>query len=489
MNQSFRLQLALRATVAMTLAMGAITVACVTVLQRLIDRELDASVVSLASIQGASVVDSPDGAMHFHEWALDPDEAESVQDLVRYAQVWDEAGRSLLRSQFMSADLSWNSEAVARASAGELVWQESDYQGIPIRSLYYPLDRFGPAHDGHVLQVAAPLSARNAMVSRLIAFFSFATLGVAVVGFVGSWWLAGRAMRPVYEVIDQAEAISATSLDRRIEAYSENHEYRRLVEVLNTMLARIQRGFEAQRRFAADASHELRSPLTVVRGEIEVALRRDRSPEEYRSVLTSALEEIERLSGMTENLLTLARSDADALTIRREPVDVSALGSTVTDRYRSQAAEKGVELSLRTKGASSVRLDSVLVERVLRNLVDNAVKFTPQGGTVHVLLSLAGDALEIEVEDSGPGLGPEPQRVFERFHRVDSARTPGTETSGAGLGLAIVHAIAEKTGGWATAENRPGGGARLRVHLPGSTVQDVPMSRRQVVHLNSEIGS
>jgi len=473
-NQSFRFQLALRSTLAMTLALGAIAVACVSVLQGLIDRELDASIVSLASIQGASVVDSPDGEMHFHEWTLDPDEAESVQDLVRYAQVWDEGGRSLLRSQFMNADLSWNSAAVVRTSAGELVWQESDYQGVPIRSLYYPLDRFGPAHDGHVLQVAAPLSARNAMVSRLIAFFSLATLGTAVVGFVGSWWLAGRAMRPVYEVIDQAEAISAVSLDRRIDAYAENHEYRRLVEVLNTMLARIQQGFEAQRRFAADASHELRSPLTVVRGEIEVALRRDRSPDEYRSVLTSALEEIERLSGLTENLLTLARSDADALTIRREPIDVSALGSTVLDRYNSQAAEQGVDLWLRTKGESSVRLDPVLVERVLRNLVDNAVKFTPRGGSVHIELSVANEALEILVEDSGPGLGAKPQRVFERFHRADSARTPGQETSGAGLGLAIVQAIAEKTGGWAKGENRPEGGASLRVHLPSAVVSEPP---------------
>ncbi len=449
----------------MTLAVGAIAAACVSVLLGIIDRELDASIVSLATIQGASVADSPDGDMHFYEWTLNPEEAESVQDLVRYAQVWDEGGSILLRSQVMTADLPWDSEAVKQASAGQLVWKELDYLGSPIRSLYYPLDRFGSAHAGHVLQVAAPLAARNAMVARLIQFFALVTLGTVVAGFGGSWWLAGRAMRPVFEVIDQAEAIGASSLDRRIDAYAENHEYRRLVEVLNTMLTRIQRGFEAQRRFAADASHELRSPLTVVRGEIEVALRRDRAPEEYRAVLKSALEEIERLSRLAENLLTLARADADALTALSEPVNVVAMGTRVLDRFKVQARNKALDLSLQADGEVSVHLNSVLAERVIRNLVENAVKFTPRGGDVRVNMSATASGLEILVEDSGPGLGPEPQRVFERFYRVDAARTPGQETSGAGLGLAIVEAIAEKSGGWATAENRVEGGARLRVFL------------------------
>ncbi|HZD04166.1 MAG TPA: ATP-binding protein, partial [Longimicrobiales bacterium] len=451
--RSFRFTLALRFTLSMALAVTAISVGSVLTLRSVLDEELNASILNVASIQAASVTDAPGGEMHFHEWELTPDEAASVRELIRYAQVWGEGGQSLLRSRFMTADLPLDREALRHASGGELVWREQTFQGMPVRSLYYPLARFGPAHERHVLQVAAPLVARHRMVSRLVLFFAALSLVVTLASFVGSWWLAGRSMRPVHEVIDQAEAIGAASLDRRIHAWADTREYHRLVEVLNTMLARIHRAFEAQKRFTADASHELRSPLTALRGEIELALRRERAPEEYRRVLASSLEEIERLSRITEDLLTLARSDAGSLRSTGGVTDIHDVAERIVDRFRGKAEEKALTLSVRVEGRRQVPLDPGLLGQILWNLTDNALKFTPPGGEVRVTAASRDDHLEIEVQDTGPGLGPDPERIFDRFFRVDEARTPGEERSGTGLGLAIVRAIAEGYEGAAEAEN------------------------------------
>jgi len=310
---SFRSRLALRATIVVTVGLSVLCFGTAFALRVLLDREVDASILSVASIQAASLADGPTGEMHFHEWDLTPEEAVSVRDLVQYAQVWDENGVSLLRSQYMAGDLPVDPEALGQASAGDLVWSRQEFDQTPVRTLFYPLARLGAAHEGHVLQVAAPLEQRNAILRRAVLFFCTLTLLMAVATYAGSWWLAGSAVRPIHAVIDQAEEIGARSLDRRIQAYAETIEYRRLVQVLNTMLDRLQAAFEAQRRFTADASHELRSPLTAMRGEIEVALRRDRTDEEYRDVLRSTLEEVARLSRTSEELLTLARSDAQTL--------------------------------------------------------------------------------------------------------------------------------------------------------------------------------
>lgn len=464
--RSFRVQLAVRFTAAMTVAVVLISGASLWTLRVILDRELNAAILNVASIQAASLVDSPDGAMHFHEWELTPEEAVSVRDLIQYAQVWSEGGRSLLRSQFMTADLPLDRTALSQATEGELVWREQSFDGLPVRSVYYPLGRFGPPHDRHVLQVAAPLAPRDDMVGRLTIFFA-ALAGVVLVGSAaGGWWLAGRAVRPVHEVIDQAEEIGAGSLDHRIQAWSDTREYHRLVEVLNTMLDRIQQAFDTQTRFTADASHELRSPLTALRGEIEIALRKERSTEEYREVLGSNLEEILRLSRITEDLLTLARADAGALSPRWEAVDAEAFAARLADRFRRAADEAGVDLHVEVERGGVLRIDPGLIGQIVWNLVDNGLKFTPRGGRVDVRLKRAGSEFHIVVADTGPGLGPEPDRLFDRFYRADAARTPGGETPGTGLGLAIVHSTVEGFGGSVEATNRPDGGARFHVVVP-----------------------
>jgi two-component system OmpR family sensor kinase len=386
--------------------------------------------------------------------------------------VWQTDGVSLLRSRYMMSDLPSDAETLVRADAGELIWAEQQFEGSPVRTLFYPLDRLGEGHEAHVLQIAAPLLARNEMLGRAGYFLILLTTLLAGATFAGSWWLAGSAIRPIHAVIDQAEEIGGGSLDRGIQAYADTSEYQRLVEVLNTMLGRIHSAFESQRRFTADASHELKSPLTAMRGEIEIALRRPREAEEYASVLGSTLEEVMRLSKLTEDLLTLARSDAGALAPQVEAADAAEIAARMVDRLRPHAEAKGIDLVLDAPESLLALLDQGLLGQCVWNLTDNALKFADQGGHVRVAISECSGELILEVEDDGPGLGDlDTSSLFERFFRADEARARDPATAGTGLGLAIVKVAAEAHGGHATAENRSQGGARFTVRFPLSSLR------------------
>lgn len=469
MIRSFRFQLAARFAGTMTLATIALALFTLYAISYFLDRELNASLVNVASIQAATVTDAPGGEMRFHEWELTPDEARSIQDLLRYSQVWSASGESLLRSQFLSRDLPLDTAALRRAGDGNLVRTEAVFQGTRIRALYYPLERFGPSHARHVLEVAAPLENRNRILRWLSWLLAGIVLLVAVGTSAGGWWLGGRAVRPVHEITAQAEAVSAGTLERRIHAYADTREYRNLVRVLNTMLDRIESAFEAQRRFTADASHELRSPLTAMRGEIEVALRREREAAEYRQVLESSLEEVDRLSEMAEDLLALTRADTGVMEPRLRRLDLADAVSRVVGRMGARAEGKGVAIRFESDGDATGLFDRDQVERLVWNLVDNAVKFTPPGGSVDVAVEAEGDDVVLRVEDTGPGIPPDDlERIFERFYRSDPARSHADATAGTGLGLAIVRAVTEAHGGAVRAANRPGGGTMFIVRLPAS---------------------
>ena len=465
--RSFRFLLAMRFTLVMTGAVTALAFLSHYALRKGLDQELNASMLSVASIQAGSVTDDPSGAMHFHEWELTAEEALSVRDLIRYLQIWNTDGESLVRSGFIDQDLPLDTAALTLASEGTLVWTQGTFQGIPIRALYYPLERLGELHTRHILEVAAPLEARNRML-RNVGFLLLIIAGfVGAITFAGGWWLGARAVAPVGTIVDQAESIAAGDPRRTIEAFADTLEYKRLVSVLNRMLHRLDTALEAQKRFTADASHELRTPLTVLRGELEVALRKDRSTEEYRRVLRSSLEEAERLSRLADDLLTLTRSEAGGLKLELQEDDLTERVRRAVARLSGQAVEKGIDLHATDSKVVWASIDSDLMDRVIWNLLGNALKFTPPGGRVEVDVRSQDGLAVVEVADSGPGIPfDQVEAVFDRFHRIDEARTPGAEASGTGLGLAIVKGIVELHGGSVSAGNRPGGGALFRVSLP-----------------------
>jgi heavy metal sensor kinase len=422
--------------------------------------------MNVASIQAVTVTDDPSGAMHFHEWELTAEEAASVQDLIRYLQIWSAEGESLLRTSHLNEDLPLDTAALARAANGQLTWTEGSFQGIPIRALYYPLERFGEQHIRHVLQVAAPLEARDRMLQTITLLLLLILTTVAGLTFSGAWWLAGRAVQPVDAIIDQAEAIAAGSPRRTIEAFANTLEYQRLVQVLNRMLGGLDAAMETQKRFTADASHELRTPLTVLRGELELALRKERAPEEYTRVIKTSLEEAERLSRLAEDLLTLTRSEAGAQNLQLRGFDLVGRVRCAMDRFAHQAEQKRVELLSPPPGDIRVEADPDLMDRVIWNLLGNALKFTPSGGQVEIQIHRGERGVTMAVMDTGPGIPVEKlPSIFDRFFRIDEARTSGQESSGSGLGLAIVKAIVELHGGTVSADNRHGGGTVFRVDL------------------------
>jgi two-component system, OmpR family, sensor kinase len=465
--RSLRFRLAARVAGGMTAAMLVISIAGIIGARHFLDEELNASLLNVASIQAAALTDAPGGEMRFLEWDLTPEEAAQVRELNRYAQVWSEEGAGLLRTQYLRADLPLDSVALREAAAGQLVSREQRFQGLPIRSLYYPLERLGELHARHVLQVSAPLTGRNRMLRQLAWLLGGITIVVTASSFAGGWWLGGRMVRPVDEVIDQAESLGASDLDRRITAQADTREYRRLVDVLNLMLARLEHAFEAQRRFTADASHELRSPLTALRGEIELAMRRKRDTGEYERVLASNLQEVDRLSQLAEDLLTLARSDAGVMEPRLKVSDLAERAEAVANRLRGRAEAANVRVRLGAARPVHAVVDPALIDQLLWNLLDNAIKFTPAGGSVQIGVTATTEQVEIIVEDTGPGIRQQDrERIFDRFYRADAARTHSGDSPGTGLGLAIVRAIARAHGGEARAGAGRNGGARFSIVLP-----------------------
>jgi two-component system OmpR family sensor kinase len=469
--RSFRFELASRYAATMAAGITLLAGLGYFALRDALDRQINASLLNVASIQAASVTDDPSGEMQFHEWALTPEEAFSLKDLTRYAQIWNETGASLVRSQYLTRDLPLDTAALRTSAEGEFAWAEAPFGDGSIRSIYYPLGRMGPSHSRHIIQVAAPLTARNDTLRSALLFLAGLVLLVSAGSMLGSWWLAGRAVQAVHDITEQAEGIGATTLGERISAHADTHEFRRLVQVLNIMLDRIDAAFETQKRFTADASHELRSPLTALRGELELARRRDRSPEEYRRVLDSALEETERISQLAEDLLTLARSDAGVMRPRLQEVDLGTRVRETVNRLETRAKDRSQRVRVNAVGDTTALLDPDLIDRLIWNLVDNAIKFTSPGGSIEIEVSSSDGECVLEVADTGPGIRKEElPTIFDRFAQADASHA---SVEGTGLGLAIARAITTAHGGRVSAHNRSTGGALFRVRLPraGETVE------------------
>ncbi|MDP9331191.1 MAG: ATP-binding protein [Actinomycetota bacterium] len=287
-------------------------------------------------------------------------------------------------------------------------------------------------------------------------------VGLLVAG-LGGWWLAGRALAPVARMTLEADTIGIERLDERIDVPTASDEIQRLAETLNAMLDRLERGVEDKRRFTADASHELRTPLAVMRAELDVSLRdADLSPS-AREALESALEEVERMRSIVENLLMLARADDASMGLLRTPVDLAEVTATVAEKASTLARPKDVKLV--TDGSSvTVRADRVRIEQVVMNLVSNAIRFSPQRGEVRLSTWARDGGGGCTVTDEGPGVSPDlGGRVFERFVRGDAARA---SDGGSGLGLAICREIVAAHDGRIWVDSRAGGGGSFSVWLP-----------------------
>jgi heavy metal sensor kinase len=318
------------------------------------------------------------------------------------------------------------------------------------------------------LVVATSLENVEAAIHRLLIILAVGIpVGIGIAA-LGGWFLAKKALRPVATMTDEARAIDASRLRDRVEVPSAMDEVGRLAVTLNDMLDRIQSGVEQQQAFISDASHELRTPLAIMRAEIDVSLASGDLSEDARQVLESAREETDRMRAIVEDLLILARMDEGALTLAADPVDLPQLVGSVVTAMTPLADRREVHLQRASDGAVRVLGDADRLAQVVRNLVDNAIKYSSAGTRVVVTVRGDGGVGELTVADTGPGI-PEASlpRIFDRFYRADDARS--REAGGSGLGLAIVRELVEAQGGRVWVRNADSGsvfGCRLPLAEP-----------------------
>ncbi len=422
----------------------------------------------------------------------------------RFLQLLDPGGHPLAMSPNVAGRrLLPSEEALTNATLGLPTYETVNLgEPHPVRLLTYPVMERGRV--AQLVRVAISLEGVNtALQNFLLAAAALLPVGTLLAG-AGGYLLARRALRPVDQMTQAARRIEADNLSERIAEPGTQDELDRLARTLNDMLDRLEGAFAEVRRFTADASHELRTPLTILKGEVEVALRTPRDPAEYRKVLESSLEEVNRMARMVENLLTLSRAEAGQLSLDRKPVSLGHVLARVVARGRSLGETRGVVVSLEEGPPATVLADAERLEQAFFNLVENGVKYTPGGGRVAVRWCLApagagaggqgsGDGeraaawdppapgprppapdvtgddtpgrVEIQLQDTGIGIGAADRGlVFRRFYRVDRARSRAE--GGSGLGLAIVKSIVEAHGGTVAVESALGHGATFTVTLP-----------------------
>ena len=314
-----------------------------------------------------------------------------------------------------------------------------------------------------------PLRESEQMMGVVRRMFGIAIPLLVLIAAISGWFLAQRSLAPVGSMANHAAEISATNLHERLPVAG-GDEFVRLAKVINDLLDRLQRSFEQQRRFMADASHELRTPTAIVRTEADVTLSREhRGESEYRDSVRIIRDASRRMARIVDDLFLLARADAGHLVLRRAPIYLEEVVDSSARSVRHIADQKGVTLSLNDLVEAPVDGDADLLGRLLLNLLDNAIKHSPPGGTIRVTLSRQGSDYHVSVADEGPGI-PEAarERVFERFFRADEARVrdESGHTTGAGLGLAISRRIAELHGGTLTLVSSRPGRTEFRFSMP-----------------------
>jgi two-component system, OmpR family, sensor kinase len=377
---------------------------------------------------------------------VDPDEA--------FAQVLDRRGRIVRTTPAVRSAPMLSPRAVATVDGPTFFTRSVRGVDDPARLLAVPT-----AVDAApvVVVVGTNLGDRAEALRRLLLLLAIGGPVAVAAASAAGWWVAGAALRPVERMRREADAISGSEPDRRL-GRPGSDELDRLALTLNAMLGRLEESNERERRFIDEASHELRTPVAVLKGELDLALTRPRTVPELEAAVRSAAAEADRLAALADDLLVLARTRRGDLPVRREPVRLRALLEEACARFRRDG-DSTIEVDAPD---AVVRLDPVRIRQALDNLIDNAVRHGAPGPIV-VRGAVSNGSVCIAVEDAGPGFAPSVlYRAFEPF--VRTARD-GNGARGAGLGLAIVRAVAEAHGGSASASNRPEGGATVTLVL------------------------
>jgi len=387
-------------------------------------------------------------------------ETYSIEHSGDYLAVYAENGELIYRSVFLEGhpQMLLPAEQIKQARSHNQKFGRQHF-----RFLYEEL-----AVNGRVFTVEMGVPSDDAAETlHLFRFYllMFAPALLLVAAGVG-YWMSRRALSPVDALVRTAREVSGANLSSRLQKLETGDELQRLSDTLNEMLDRIEKAFLRVTQFTADASHELRTPVSLIRTEAELALRRSRGEVEYKESLRHILLEAERTTLLIEQLLALARADSGRETLHMQPVDLRETLRGIVDSWQQVATIRDLQFSAEMdEDAALVMGDETLLRRLIEILLDNAFQYTPSPGSVSLLLEHREDMITIVVKDSGVGIAEEERgKIFERFYRVDQARSRAR--GGTGLGLAIAHWIATQHHGSIRVESQPGKGATFRVELP-----------------------
>lgn len=331
----------------------------------------------------------------------------------------------------------------------------------PIRLYYRRVQNRG--HPILVIQCGTPLYEVKIILDRLGFIMLLSIPGAVVSACLAGWFLAKRFFHPIDLMIREARQITAAYLQGRLPRSRTGDELDRLAETINEMMDRIESSTRAVQDFSSDVSHEFKTPLAIIRGEIDLALRKTRSPEALVETLRVIEGEVNELIRLVDDLMLLVRSDAKQLHFQKEAVSLKQILEHVRDRFQDRAQTKNISLASELSAEGEVLGDPIYLKRLFSNLLDNAIKFTPEGGTIGLNLSSQNGWVQVTVSDTGVGIEPQLQaKVFSRFYRTDQARSH----EGSGLGLNIAKAICDAHGGAIQIESRPGQGTSVIVTFP-----------------------
>jgi heavy metal sensor kinase len=451
MIRSFRLRLTVWYVGCFAALFALLTAGLYGVLSRALTSRLDESLLSQAATASALFQDE------MEETRNDP--AKSAEEAVTNMRLRAGKVAVLDGARVLAASGPFDAVAAARLSGGA---KESAYSIPGARAA---VCRFSSNGRAYVAVAAEPLDAIETDLAaiRRAMFLAFPLI-LAIAG-AGGYWFATRGMAPLDAMAAQARRITGSNLDARLEIGDAAGELTALADSFNELLGRLDQSFDNMRRFVADASHELRTPVAVIRGEADVTLAKERSAAEYKESLAIILDESRRLSRLVDDLLNLARADAGRVKLQAQEFYWNDLLSECCRSVQSLAVARQIELECRCAAETPFWGDEELLRRMTLNLLDNAIRYTPPGGKVLAELEGRIDGVRIRISDTGIGIGADAAaHVFERFFRADKARSRGN--GGFGLGLAIVKWIAESHRGAVELASRPGAGSTFTVTLP-----------------------
>jgi len=440
-------------------------------LKRHLDRQLRRSLAEQAKTIGENLL--ADGEERGDRYVIvEINESYAPEISGRFIRVV-RADYSVLYESSAPRDGSFNPRLIP--AVGESTWRSYEVRELQIggRTLVtHGLLYTSPRGKQYLIETGAPDQPIREVLHSLLLVLALGMPAFVIVAVAGGRLLVKRALGPVQAITQQAERISSHNIAERLPVARTGDEIERLSISLNRMIARLEEAFEQISRFTADVSHELRTPLTILRGELEIIVQQGELSPEVLEQIGNALEEIERLSRIVDQLLVITRLDAGQAVIEHARLDLGSLTQSTVQQMQLLAEEKALSIRCKIDGAVEVYGDPTRLRQVVVNLMDNAIKYTSGAGCVEVSVFREGEKAVIGVADNGAGIDAEAlTHVFERFFRSDKARN--RESGGTGLGLAIVKAICTAHQGTVTVKSIPRKGTSVRVELPLASNQSV----------------